>query len=75
MTGRDLIKWITDNHAEDMPVATQFRDYIGQVCDGELIGKNTNNGIFPCLAYSTETSNNEVCIDYTSSLRPNTIVM
>lgn len=75
MTGRDLIKWITDNHAEDMPVAVQYRDGGGNYYGGELIGVDINYNGYPCLAYCTEVQNSEVCIDYNRALKPNMIIM
>lgn len=35
MTGRELIKLIQDNHAEDMPVVIQYRDAGGTYPGGE----------------------------------------
>lgn len=35
MTGRELIKLIRKNHAEDMPVVIQYRDAAGGYAEGE----------------------------------------
>ena len=35
MTGRELIKLIRKNHAEDMTVLVQYRDSGGTYCGGE----------------------------------------
>ena len=34
MTGRELIKWILDNEAEDLPIEVNYRDKFGGYCDG-----------------------------------------
>ena len=74
MTGKQLIEWIKDNHAEEMLVCIQYRDDGGIYYGGELIGYDIEYGGYPCLAYGTEVQNHEICIDY-KALPKNVIVM
>ena len=39
MTGKELIKWITDNHAEDMQVLIEHRDSGGTYHTAECLGE------------------------------------
>lgn len=39
MTGRELIKWIQDNHAEDLSVLIEHRDSGGTYYTAERLGK------------------------------------
>lgn len=39
MTGRELIKWIQDNHAEDLSVLIEHRDSGGSYCTAERLGE------------------------------------
>lgn len=48
MTGRELIRWILDNKAEDLPVEIQYRD-----SGGYYIGTDT------MLCLEIETANDE----------------
>lgn len=37
MTGKELIDWIVEHHAEDMLIAVQYRDAGGDYFGGELV--------------------------------------
>ena len=39
MTGRELIKWIQDNHAEDLVVLIEHRDSGGSYYTAERLGE------------------------------------
>lgn len=39
MTDRELIKWIQDNHAEDLSVLIEHRDSGGSYCTAERLGE------------------------------------
>lgn len=41
MTGKDLIKWITDHHAEDMEIIIEHRDSGGSYHTAEHLGELT----------------------------------
>ena len=42
MTGRELIKWIQDNHAEDLSVLIEHRDSGGSYHTAERLGEFHN---------------------------------
>ena len=54
MTGKELIKWILNNNAEDLPVVIQYRDSGGLYSGGEYLdepalgvcSKNTDDYIW-----------------------------
>lgn len=39
MTGRELINWIVDFHAEDMDIVVQYRDGGGNYIGGEIVNQ------------------------------------
>ena len=39
MTGRELIDWIRDSHAEDMDVVVQYRDGGGDYIGGGIVNE------------------------------------
>lgn len=68
MTGKQLIAWITEHHAEDMTVVIQFRDGGGYYRGGETLEA-------PCLANAKGRSVDDLEISYRADLVPNAIVL
>ena len=46
MTGRELIKWIQDYNAEDLPFVVQYRDARGRFRGGKTL-------LIPCIAHAS----------------------
>lgn len=59
MTGRELIKWILDHEAENLPIEINYRDKLGGYCDGTTdqlyleieIGEKINKETGRCWQY------------------------
>ena len=73
MKGKDLISWIIEHHAEDMPVVVQYRDGGGSYPGGELLGSMASD-CFPCLACVKFDSAGYIDITY-RGLTPNAVVI
>ncbi len=70
MTGRELIKWIQDNHAEDKKVIVQYRDAGGAYYGGEVME-------MPMLAYYHDDNGDgiDVDIEYSKLRKHNCMVV
>lgn len=70
MTGRELIKWIQDNHAEDKKVIVQYRDSGGTYYGGEVMQ-------MPMLAYYHDDHGDgiDVYIEYSNLRKQNCMVV
>ncbi len=71
MKGKELIKWIQKNHAEDLDCIVQYRDSGGNYSGGEILDP-------PALAtYKRDKEGNPYNVDivYDSILKANCIVL
>ena len=70
MTGRELIKWIQDTHAEDKQVIVQYRDAGGTYYGGEVME-------MPMLAYYHDDHGDgiDVYIEYSKLRKQNCMVL
>jgi len=73
MTGKELMDWIIEQHAEDLPIAIQYRDGGGDYPGGEILGSMASDG-YPCLAHVKMDSAGNVDITY-GGLTPNAVIV
>lgn len=71
MTGKELIQWIIENHAEDKIVVIEHRDEGGTYHSAERLGEFTN----PMLAETKDETFGIVRTILYDSKTPNAIVL